>query len=991
MYCFFINKLIGIELKFLRIYIGDTLKNVVAILLIAKVTINIIYINNDEYIIQIMKLIFNNIFFIIIALIIFYIIDKVVIDKSLNNYLKYAIILSNIYFYGARVLEKDLQIIILSGLILGICRLEEYIQSIDNKYENLKESISKNRYRCYSIIGFILLYSSINSLKSKSGYELAIVTICFYVGIAIYHKKLKIKITNAEKISQINDKEIELKEDLFETRKKELDYILAYFRDKKNKIYEPFAISISGKWGEGKTSFTNVLKEELKSDYIVFDIQPMITDTREGLIKHFARILENQFIQQGLDIGEDNTIDNYFNSIFSLIDSKGIINKEIFSKNNNSSKLDLREKKQNLQDDIDILIEKSKKQILVVVDDFDRVDNDVRYSILTFVKEIVNFNGVKTIILLDYSIIENSGEKITYEFLEKFINKRFELSRLSAQEVLEYYENINYEYKAQDTSCNFEIKIDNILKELKLNIFEIIEKLDGNIKKCKESIEQSRYKNKPDELKEVDKKKDELKKIESLKTTIMSGIENTRKLKRIIREIQDKIHYIKYIYEEFDDYQKESLIENIDVEKIVTAMSLIKVLYEKEYDIILNSKDFNKYLKQFNNLEVYELIYSTIFDDSYKLFHSYGIDELDIRKIDFINNIYICINTPKEMFEFRTNEQVLIDIISKSEISFGNEKTVYENIKNVYDNVQYSNIKVQFKNISEYISKELANGNIELHNSIQLIKTGSSFHGIVKNNRKYIKTLRNILKENYINYPDTSNRDIDKYMIKKCKQEIINSNKPYIATILAYKSINIGGNKYRVFLDELQDKESIEDINEYVNEFFDNIIVSESLPELDKLLSWSKVEKEYNDLINYNKINQRIDEMVDILDDLEAIENSIEYSIIEDYKFRDSYMGVKPEEVVDDLKKINEILKRNNLNEDQRYNVLEGFQRIVYRLSDFTLNEKIIKDNIEILDDTYKYMYHNLEFKKLNEEIEWNVLYLDILNIKKNQAELAVI
>lgn len=984
---FLINRLIGIEFKFLKKYTGDILKILIVTISFAIITRNVINTEVESNIIKSIELIYSNFLWILITLVLICLIDKYLVDKRLDNDFNYFIILSNIYIFLAVVLEKSKLQIILGSIIFMICKLLEYKSIIENKYEDLKESFNIKEYSFNSTLLFVVIYFDINCLLNKLWDRAILVIGAICLIIYFLHKKLKLKIKDCYQIDSLSDKEIELREQLFETRKKELDYILKYFKDNKNKIKEPFAVSISGKWGEGKTSFTNVLKEELKNDYIVFDIQPMITDTKEGLIKYFSSNLINQFIQQGIDVGTDSSIESYFTSIFSLIDSQGIIKNNNIFKNNKSDKSDLREKKRHLQHDIDKLVLKSKKNILVVVDDFDRVDNETRYFILTFIKEIVNFNGIKTIILLDYSIVEKEDSKITYEFLEKFINKRFELSRIDKDEILQYYDKIVYENKIQEYNCNFNSKLNNIVKDFNNNINYIINNLDNRVDKYNKHIEKLKYTQEAKEKEEIEENKNKIIETNDLKLELINSIENARKLKRIIREIQDKIHYIKYIYNELDSKQKDEIVEHLDVSRIITTMTLIKVLFEKEYDIILRSKNFETYLVNISNSKVKSLIYSSIFRDLDELYHTYGISEKNMKIIEFIDNIYICINTPKEFFEFRTKEQYLLDIISNKPINFNNEKSVYENIKYVYDNVQDSSIKGIFDNISEYITNELLKGNIELHNAVQLIKTSSFFPEIISQNKAYIKALAECLKENNIIYPDKSNKDADEYIIKNCKKEIINFNKPYMATILSYKIISIYGNRYNIFIQELQEKESIEEINEYVNTSIDEINIDSSLSESEKFLSWAQIDEEYNDYMNHNEINQRMCDMIDILCDLESIKEAICNSNIENYGIRDSYSGVKQEDLIKDLKTIKGLMK-NNLTDNQRYNLLQGFFKSVCRLSDLGYSKNITEEDINNLDEIYRYMYDNSNFKNFESEIKWNTLYLYILNIKKNQGNL---
>ena len=990
----FINRVIGIEFKFLKKYTGDILKVLIINISIAIIIHNVINISSSNEVINIIEVIYNNFLSIVIVLLLICLIDKYLIDKSLNSYIKYFIILSNIYMYLAIILEKSSLQIILAIIVFMVCKLLDYKCIIDNKYEGLKESFSIKGYIFYSILLFIVIYYGFNCLENKL-WDKGILTILVLCLIVCYllHKDLKLKVQDNSEIDDLSDKEIVKRGQLFETRRKELDYVLKYFRDYKNKIKEPFAVSISGKWGEGKTSFTNVLKEELKNDYIILDIQPMITDTKEGLIKYFASNLENQFIQQGIDIGSDSSIEGYFNAVFSLIDDKGIIyNNSIFKKNINIDQLDLREKKLYLQDDIDKLISKSKKNILVVVDDFDRVNNETRYSILTFIKEIVNFNGIKTIILLDYSIVKNEDNKITYEFLEKFINKRFELSRIDKDEILQYYEKIVYKDEMQENDCDFDSKLNNIIKDINNNVKCIMYNLDSRTYKYNKHIQElkatnKKATNKDEEKKEVKNIKEKILETEALKIELTRGIENPRKLKRIIREIQDKIHYIKYIYDKFDNKSKNEMIDNIDVSKIIISMTLIKVLFEEEYDKILRSKNFKTYLKKSESLKVKYLIYSSIFREEYELRHTYDIDEKSIKIIEFINNVYICINTPEDFFEFRTQEERLIDIISSNPINFNNEKSVYDNIKYIYDNVK--SIKEHFNNISEYITCELSSGNIELRNAVQLIKPNTSLPGIVSRNRMYIKTLVKRLQKDDIIYPDKSNKDIDQYMIKSCKEDLINSNKPYIAIILAYKTISDYGNRYNLFISELKDQRSIEEINKYVNTSISEIDIDSSWSESEKFLSWAKIDKKYNnDNINCNEINQRMHDMIDILNDLEFIEEAICRGNIQSYEGRESYIMVEAQYVIEDLKRIKDNMENDNLTEDQCYNLIENFKKSIYRLSDLSKNQNVSEQDIKMLDYIYSYMYDNSKFNILHEEFKWSILDLEILNIKINKKQL---
>ncbi|MDU1456471.1 MAG: P-loop NTPase fold protein [Paeniclostridium sordellii] len=987
-----------IELKFISKFIGDIIKNIFAIFVLSRITISlentISKSNKESTILNILNIFYENYIWIVLILVVFYIIDKLTEKNISKNYSKYAVYSANLFIYITLTLNKSVWINGFSYLILMILKLYSYKKNINNKYKKLANSMGKTRYIFYIVSGLILTYNSLFVLKGRHNYEILIISgLFFYLLVFKKYRLEKKDDTEFEvEINELSDKEVNSKDKLFKTRKKELSYILSYFKKNINKIEEPFAMSISGRWGEGKSSFTNVLKKELEDEYIIFDIQPMVTDTREGLIKYFFSNLEKQFTYYGLSVGNGSSIENYFSSILKLIDSKGIISIKQEAKNLNSNKFDLREKKTDLQQDIKSLIDESGKNILIVVDDFDRVDNEVKYSMLTFIKEIINFNGIKSLILLDYSTLKKDGEsKITYEFLEKFINKRFELSKLTIEEILEYYE------KALTEESNNGLKADSdeilskskVIKNIKVEIDKIVLSIQGKIDESEKSI-----KNTPDtssgesDENNIIYKKNSIKALKELKVKIESSIDNTRKIKRIIREVQDKVEYLNYIYSKFGKTEKESLIKNININSIIITMILIKVLYEDEFDNIIRSKDFSKYILNTENLEVYELIYCTIFKENKKIAHSYGIDEVDSKLIEFVNNIFICINTPENMFEFRKEEEILLDIISKKPIEFKKDKSVFENINEVYDKVRYSNLKSKMEDISEYISDQLELGQIEVQNAIKLIRPESNFVGMVKLNKKYINTLKKYLENETIIYNEISEKTRDRYVIVESIRELVDYTKKYIAFIISYRNFDTNGNTYDIIISDMEDYTSIKEINDYACRVCKNIHLDNSLSEIEKLLQWINLKQIYDDKIDCDQINKDIKETIDIIKDLEFIQHKMENSTLYKYRPKDYYNQVSYEEILKELKIIEFTMKDNNINDDDRYDLVVGFDKIVNRVSRIRNKENLVLENIEILDDIYSNMYYDLNFKKLRSEIDWNILYLSILTIKKNKEQL---
>ena len=87
----FINRVIGIEFKFLKKYTGDILKVLIINISIAIIIHNVINISSSNEVINIIEVIYNNFLSIVIVLLLICLIDKYLIDKSLNSYIKYFI------------------------------------------------------------------------------------------------------------------------------------------------------------------------------------------------------------------------------------------------------------------------------------------------------------------------------------------------------------------------------------------------------------------------------------------------------------------------------------------------------------------------------------------------------------------------------------------------------------------------------------------------------------------------------------------------------------------------------------------------------------------------------------------------------------------------------------------------------------------------------------------------------------------------------------
>ena len=223
---------------------------------------------------------------------------------------------------------------------------------------------------------------------------------------------------------------------LFPTRKKEFNRIYKFLNDLGTD--DPHAIAISGSWGEGKTSFMNAIINKFKQENNeVIYIQPMVLETRENLIKYVFGRLETLLIVNGIYTGKGSPYKKYFNLLLNFVNNKTIINfSAFFDIFPEDKKEDFRELKADLENNIERLVSVNKR-IYLIVDDLDRVEKETVYSTLTFIKEVVDFKKITVVFLLDYEKLVS--EHISIEYLEKFVNVRFQLKKLKTDELAMHY------------------------------------------------------------------------------------------------------------------------------------------------------------------------------------------------------------------------------------------------------------------------------------------------------------------------------------------------------------------------------------------------------------------------------------------------------------------------------------------------------------------------------------------------------------------------
>ena len=89
---------------------------------------------------------------------------------------------------------------------------------------------------------------------------------------------------------------------------------------------ESVAIGITGKWGDGKTSFMHLLKEKINNDTIIIDFNPWLNLNSEHITQEFFNVIENIINDYSLNTSKEF---KEYASYITDIDNTGFIEKAL--------------------------------------------------------------------------------------------------------------------------------------------------------------------------------------------------------------------------------------------------------------------------------------------------------------------------------------------------------------------------------------------------------------------------------------------------------------------------------------------------------------------------------------------------------------------------------------------------------------------------------------------------------------------------------------
>jgi len=185
------------------------------------------------------------------------------------------------------------------------------------------------------------------------------------------------------------------------------------------------AIGILGKWGSGKTSFMNMIRENIEQKgRIIIDFNPWRSSSPQMIIESFFEVLTTELATYDRSLSRD--MGKYADSLTSLDDSwvsKSIKQTVEYFTGPSTVGVDY--------DEINEALGRINKQIIVFIDDLDRLDSKEIVQVLRIIRNTGNFQNLVYIVGYDRSYVSLALQDINshkaHGYLEKIFQFEFAL------------------------------------------------------------------------------------------------------------------------------------------------------------------------------------------------------------------------------------------------------------------------------------------------------------------------------------------------------------------------------------------------------------------------------------------------------------------------------------------------------------------------------------------------------------------------------------
>lgn len=195
-----------------------------------------------------------------------------------------------------------------------------------------------------------------------------------------------------------------------------------------NILKQSYALGITGEWGCGKTTFLNLLKEQLKGKADIVEFNPWMCRTPEQVTHDFFASLRHQLSPKYSSLS--SPIKKYAKYINSLsLTPHNILGTEISFSSNKKS---LFENKKELS----AIFSSLPQPVAVIIDDIDRLEREEVFEVLRLIRNTADLCNTIYFVAYDKeyvtSILEEKNIREASSYLEKIFHAEIHLPKVSS-------------------------------------------------------------------------------------------------------------------------------------------------------------------------------------------------------------------------------------------------------------------------------------------------------------------------------------------------------------------------------------------------------------------------------------------------------------------------------------------------------------------------------------------------------------------------------
>lgn len=327
--------------------------------------------------------------------------------------------------YFASPILKSLETSIINDLI-SVCFvviiIANTIRRISNNYHSSSQSTLINSlllvvFLYYRITSSYWEFTSFQIIDSFKYIDVVLLYFSSNLVVSVFHKEKEHQtITNK---GFCFDNPIEKEEADKLNRNSVAKIIAEKIRNTANKN-SSFAIGVNSEWGWGKTSFLNLIKNNLKDkNQLILHFNPWLNNDEKAIVSSFFDVLSFRLKDYDKDLSHE--LIKYGKTINSISPNKGLetVNNLI---NVFQDSKDLRER----YDSINSSIKTSGLQIVIFIDDLDRLFENEVSEVLKLIRNTANFSNTVFVVAYDRNYLINALKKTNDYHPEFYLEKIFQ-------------------------------------------------------------------------------------------------------------------------------------------------------------------------------------------------------------------------------------------------------------------------------------------------------------------------------------------------------------------------------------------------------------------------------------------------------------------------------------------------------------------------------------------------------------------------------------